>query len=207
MSDSLRRLQLQGNFQGNWNLHHYWWECKMVQPRWKTSCQFLKQLNYCCCSVARLFPTFCDPVNCNMPGIPVLHYLPEFAQTHVHRVSDVIPPSLPLSSPSPPAFNLSLHQVTPNLTAPKINFWNSYRRGYTGTTRVVIMRNHFLKVFILVATCGIYFPDQESNPGFVHWECWVLATGPLGNAIRSSSRSLRVVFLRSICCNVTFQKF
>ena len=61
MSDSLRPLQLQCNFQGNWNLHHYWWECKMVQPLWKTLCQFLKQLNYCCCSVARLCPTFCDP--------------------------------------------------------------------------------------------------------------------------------------------------
>ena len=109
MSDSLRRLQLQGNFQGNWNLHHYWWECKMVQPRWKNLCQFLKQLNYCCCSVARLFPTFCDPVNCNMPGIPVLQYLPEFAQTHVHWLNDAIQPSHPVSPPSTPALNLSQH--------------------------------------------------------------------------------------------------
>jgi len=97
MSDSLRPLQLRCNFQANWNLHHYWWECKMVQPLWKTLCQFLKQLNYCCCSVARLCPTFCDPMNCNMPGIPVIHYLPEFAQTHVHWVSDTIQPSHALS--------------------------------------------------------------------------------------------------------------
>ena len=44
------------------------------------------------------------------PGFPVLHYLPDFAQIHVLWVSDAIQPSHPLSSPSPPAFNLSQHQ-------------------------------------------------------------------------------------------------
>ena len=44
------------------------------------------------------------------PGLPILHHLPEFAQTHVHRVGDAIQPSHPLSSPSPPALNLSQHQ-------------------------------------------------------------------------------------------------
>ena len=45
-----------------------------------------------------------------LPGLPVHHQLPELAQTHVHRVGDAIQPSHPLSSPSPPAFNLSQHQ-------------------------------------------------------------------------------------------------
>jgi len=49
-------------------------------------------------------------MNCSTPGFPVLHHLPEFAQTHVHQVSDAIQPSHPLSTPSPPAFNLSQHQ-------------------------------------------------------------------------------------------------
>ena len=49
-------------------------------------------------------------MDCSMPGLPVHHQLPEFIQTHVHRVSDAIQPSHPLSSPSPPAFNLSQHQ-------------------------------------------------------------------------------------------------
>ena len=44
------------------------------------------------------------------PGFPVLHYLPEFAQTHVHWFNDAIQPFHPLSSPSPPTFNLSQHQ-------------------------------------------------------------------------------------------------
>ena len=61
-------------------------------------------------SVAQSCPTLCDPMDCSMPGLPVHHQLPEVAQTHVHRVSEVIQPSHPLLSPSPPAFNLSQHQ-------------------------------------------------------------------------------------------------
>ena len=52
----------------------------------------------------------CDPVNLSTPGLPVHHQLPEFPQTHVHRVSDAIQPSHPLSSLSPPAPNPSQHQ-------------------------------------------------------------------------------------------------
>ena len=51
-----------------------------------------------------------DPMDCSMPGLPVHHQLLEFAQVHVHRGADAIQPSHPLSSPSPPAFNLSQHQ-------------------------------------------------------------------------------------------------
>ena len=61
-------------------------------------------------SVAQLCPTLCDPINCSTPGLPVHHQLPEFIQTHVHRVSDAIQPSHPLSSPSPSAPNPSQHQ-------------------------------------------------------------------------------------------------
>ena len=61
-------------------------------------------------SVAQLCPTLCDPVNCSRPGLAVHHQLPEFTQTHVHWVGDAIQPSHPLSSPSPPTFNLSQHQ-------------------------------------------------------------------------------------------------
>ena len=50
-------------------------------------------------SVTQSCPTLCDPMNCSMPGLPVHHQLPEFTQTHVHRVSDAIQPSHPLSSP------------------------------------------------------------------------------------------------------------
>ena len=67
-----------------------------------TICQFS--------SVPQLCLTLCNPLDCSMQGFPVLHQLPELAQTHVHRVSEAIQPFHPLSSPSPPAFNLSQHQ-------------------------------------------------------------------------------------------------
>ena len=60
--------------------------------------------------VAQSRPTLCDPMDCSMPGLPVHHQLPELAETHVHRVSDAIQPSHPLSSPSPPSPNPSQHQ-------------------------------------------------------------------------------------------------
>ena len=64
-------------------------------------------------SVAQSCPTLCDPMNRSTPGLPVHHQLPEFTQTHIHRVSDAIQPSHPLLSPSPPAPNPSQHQSFP----------------------------------------------------------------------------------------------
>ena len=61
-------------------------------------------------SVAQSFPTICDPVNRSMPSPPLHHQLPELTQTEVHQVGDAIQPSHPLSSPPPPALNLSQHQ-------------------------------------------------------------------------------------------------
>ena len=61
-------------------------------------------------SVTKSCLTLCDPKNCSMSGFLVLYYLPEFAQTHVHWVSDAIKPSHPLSLPSPPALNLFQNQ-------------------------------------------------------------------------------------------------
>ena len=61
-------------------------------------------------SVTQSCPTLCDPMDCSTPGFPVHHQLLELTQTHVYQVSDAIQPSHPLSSPSPPAFNLSQHQ-------------------------------------------------------------------------------------------------
>ena len=62
------------------------------------------------CSVTQLGPTLCNPMDCRTPGFPLFCYLPQLAQTHIHWVDDVIQPSHPLSSPFPPAFNLSQHQ-------------------------------------------------------------------------------------------------
>ena len=90
-------------------------------------------------SVAQSCPTLRDPMNRSTPGIPVHHQLPEFTETHVHRVSDAIQPSHPLSSLSPPAPNPSQHQTVkwhPNILGDKTDCENifltfSYRAGYS----------------------------------------------------------------------------
>ena len=69
----------------------------------------------------------CDPMNRSMPGLPVHHQLPEFTQTHVHRVSDAIQPSHPLSSPSspapiPPSIRVSSNESTLHMRWPK--YWS-----------------------------------------------------------------------------------
>ena len=61
-------------------------------------------------SVTQSCPTLCNPMDCSTPGLPVHHQHPKFTQTHVHWASDAIQPSHPLSSLSPPTFNLSHHQ-------------------------------------------------------------------------------------------------
>ena len=78
----------------------YQWQRVLIYYYTRSSVQFSPQS----------CPTLCNPMNCSTPGLPVHHQLPEFTQTHVHRVSDAIQPSHPLSSPSPPAPNPCQHQ-------------------------------------------------------------------------------------------------
>ena len=63
-----------------------------------------------CCSVAQSFPTLWNAMDCSKSSFPILHYLPQFSQTHGHWVDDAIQPSHPLLPPSPPALNLSQYQ-------------------------------------------------------------------------------------------------
>ena len=94
-------------------------------------------------SVTQSCLTLCDPMDCSTPGLPVHHQLPKLAQTHVYRVSDAIP-SHPLSSPSPPALNLSWHHGSQfsnesvlHIRWPKyysFSFSNSASNEYSGLT-------------------------------------------------------------------------
>ena len=93
-----------------------WLELKMQSSsslyntfRWK-SWVYMCDLILGCCSVGKSCPTFCNHMNWSMPGFSVCHYLPEFAQIHVHWLSDAIQPFHPLLPSSPPALNLSQHQ-------------------------------------------------------------------------------------------------
>ena len=81
---------------------------EVIKPKSDSKAMLLLLLQFS--SVTQSCLTLCDPMDCSTPGLPDHHKLPEFTQTHVHRVGDAIQPSHPLSSPSPPAFNLSQHQ-------------------------------------------------------------------------------------------------
>ena len=83
---------------------------EMVKDKEAWSAPFLGITKSQFSSVAQSCLTLCNPMNRSTPGLPVHHQLPEFTQTHVHRVSDAIQPSHPVSSPSPPAPNPSQHQ-------------------------------------------------------------------------------------------------
>ena len=84
----------------------YWWRNmnNSKSVRKQTACMSIFS------SVQSVCPTLCHPMNRSTQGLPVHHHLPESTQTHVHRVSDAIQPSHPLSSPSPPAPNPSQHK-------------------------------------------------------------------------------------------------
>ena len=135
-------------------------------------------------SVTQSCLNLCDPMNCSTPGLPVYHHLPEFTQTHVHRVADAIQPSYPLSSPSPPALNPSQHQslfqwvtlcmrwpkywsfsfsIIPSKEHPGLIFrvdWLDLL-GVQGTLKN-LLQHHSSKASIL--RCSAFFTIQLSHP-------------------------------------------
>ena len=103
--------------------HNLWWISRTKPLRFLFSFFFFVVFSVihlpCCCSVTKSCPTLCDPMDCSMPGFPVLHYLPDseqFTQTHVHWVGDAIPStvtpfsSCPQSFPTSGSFPMSLFQ-------------------------------------------------------------------------------------------------
>ena len=107
-------------------------------------------------------------MNHNTPGFPVHHQLPEFAQTHVHRVGDAIQPSHLLSSPSPPAFNLSQHQGLSNESVLHIrwpNYWSfsfsiSPSNEYSG---LISFRIDWLDLLAIQGTLKSLFQHHSSK--------------------------------------------
>ena len=129
--------------------------------------------------------TLCDPMNRSTSGLPVHHQLLEFTQTHVHRVSDAIQPSHPLSSPSPPAPNPSQHQSLSNESTLRMRwpkYWSfsfsiipskeipgliSFRMDWLDLLAVQgtfnsLLQHHGSKASIL--RCSAFFTVQLSHP-------------------------------------------
>ena len=102
-------------------------------------------------------------MDCSTPGFPSHHQLPEFTQTHVHQVGDAIQPSHPLSSPSPPAFNLLQHQslfkwITSSHQVSKILEFQLHHQSFQW-----IFRTDFLYDGLIGSPC-IPRDSQESSP-------------------------------------------
>ena len=89
-------------------VYHCWTERLQISVEERLSYSTCFEIQFS--SFAQLCPNLCNPMNRSTPGLPVHHQLPEFTQTHIHRVGDAIQPSHPLPSPSPPAPNPSQHQ-------------------------------------------------------------------------------------------------
>ena len=107
-------------------------------------------------SVAQSCPTLCNPMNRSTPGLPVHHQLPEFTQTHVHRVGDAIQPSHPLLSPSP-ALNLSQHQglfkwVSSSHQVAKVLEFQLQHQSFQWTPGLICFRMDWLDLFEVQGT-------------------------------------------------------
>ena len=97
------RAERRGHFDPQWRGEGKGQRCLLPMDQ---KCRY----GWLLCSVTQSRLTLCDPMNCSTPGFPVLHYLPELAQAHIHWVGGAIQPSHPLLPPSPPALSLSQHQ-------------------------------------------------------------------------------------------------
>ena len=114
-------------------------------------------------SVAQSCLTLCDPMDCSTPGFPVHHQLPEFSRTHAHQVTDAIQPSHPLSSTSPPTFNISQHQglfkwVSSSHQVAKVLEFQLQRQSFQWT-----FRTDFLQDGLVGSPCSPR-DSHESSP-------------------------------------------
>ena len=119
-------------------------------------------------SVVQSCPTLCDPMNHSTPGLPVHHQFPESTQTHVHRVSDAIQPSHPLSSPSPPALNPSQHQglfkwVSSSHQVAKVLEFQLQHQSFQWTPRLISFRMDWLEFLEVQGTLKSLLQHQSSK--------------------------------------------
>ena len=119
-------------------------------------------------SVTQSCLTLCDPMDCSTPGLPVQHQLPEFTQTHVHQVGEAIQPSHPLSSPSPPALNISQHQglfkwVSSSHHVAKVLEFQLHHQSYQRIFRTDLVRMDWLDLLAVQGTLKSLTQHHSSN--------------------------------------------
>ena len=184
-------------------------------------------------SVTQSCPTLCDPMNRSTPRLPVHHQLPEFTETHVHRVSDAIQPSHPLSSTSPPAPNPSQHQVFSNESTLRMRwpkYWSfsfsispskehpgliSFRRDWFGLLAVQgtlksLLQHHSSKASILWRSAVTYAIIRNTLSS-IFWAgplAWEMSSTQICGRLPSNSSALlhaKSILLKNIS-NIFFQQ-
>ena len=151
-----------------------------------------------CYSVAKSCLTLCNPMNWSTQGFPVLHYLPEFVQTHVHWDSDAIQPSHPVIV-SPLALNLSQHQglfqwvssllaggqsigTSASTSVLPVNIQDWFRLGLTGL--ISLQFKGFSKVFSNITTWKRqFFGTQPSLWSNSHIRTWLVFSRSINNHV------------------------
>ena len=126
----------------------------------------------CCRWFAQPCLTLCDTMDCSTPGFPVLHCLPQFAQTHVDWVDDAIQSSHPLSFPSYPAFNLSQHQglfqwVVLCIQWPQFWSFSFSSRSSNEYSRLISFRIDWFDLFAVQGTLKSLPQDQFENINYL----------------------------------------
>ena len=174
-------------------------QMEMLGQLGKCMCSQRGKKESCFCSVAKSCPALCNLVDCRMPGSSVLHHLPEFAQIHVHWVSDVIWPSHPLPPLSPFAFNLSQHQglfqwvgsfasggqsIGASASFPLMNIQGWFPLGLTGLilqskglsrvfSSTTVRKHQFFRLSLLYGPTLTSIHDCWKNHSFDYMDlCW-----------------------------------
>ena len=138
---------------------------------WQNSSQFS--------SVAQLCPTVCNSMDCSTPGFPVHHQLLELDQTHAYRVGDAIQPSHPLSSPSPPAFNLFQHQGLSQWVSSShqvAKYWSFSFNISPSNERsgLISFRMDWLDLPAVQGTCKSLLQHHSSKASILQWSAFFI---------------------------------
>ena len=117
-------------------------------------------------------------MDCSMPGLPVHHQLPEFTQTHAHWVNDAIQPSHLLSSPSPPAFNLSQPQglfkwVSSSHQVAKVLEFQLQHQSFQWTPRLISFRMDWLDVLSIQGTLKSLLQYHNSKASILRFSAYI----------------------------------
>ena len=132
-------------------------------------------------------------MNCSTPGLPVHHQLPEFTQTHVHRVGDTIQPSHPLSSPSPPAPNPSKHQgllqwVNSSCEVAKVLKFQLQCQTFQWTPRMISFRMDWLDILAVQGTLKSLLQHHSSKASI--FRCSAFFTVQLSHSHMTTGKTI-----------------